>query len=178
MPKSNIETAIARGQGLSVTGASLESILEEAVFPPGVAVLVDILTDNKQQAKIDIRKVFKLHGANLSNTAYLFDKKGRLTLQSKEGVNEEMLLEEAVNVDALDVQEAESGWIISTEIKDLTLVADHLKTTLDMDIEESEIVWSAKELLDIDEKAASLLDEMIDKLKEIPSVKEIYTNVR
>jgi transcriptional/translational regulatory protein YebC/TACO1 len=178
MPKSNIEIAIARGQGLSASGNKLEPFMEEAMFPPGIAVLVDVFTDNKQQAKIDIRKVFKMHGANLSNTAYLFDKKGQLVFAAKEGVDEEMVLEEATNVDALDVEESESGWVVNTEIKDMTLVTEHIKNKLGLDIEESEIIWDPKETIEVTDKVAGPLSEMIDKLKEIPSVKEIYTNAR
>jgi transcriptional/translational regulatory protein YebC/TACO1 len=178
MPKANIETAIARGQGLSVSGSKLEPFLEEASYPPGIAILVDVLTDNKQQAKIDIRKIFKFHGANLSNTAYLFEKRGQLVFGAKEGVDEESMLEEAVNVNALDVEMSESGWTVYTEIQDMTVVTEHLKNKLGLEIEESEIIWDAKDLIEVDDKAAVPLLDMIEKLKEIPSVKEIYTNAK
>ncbi|TKA71829.1 hypothetical protein B0A49_06172, partial [Cryomyces minteri] len=76
--KASIEAAIARGQGVSASGAKLESLTIEAILPPSVAVVIDCETDNKLRTLADVRLLIKHYEGNVTPTNYLFAKKGRI----------------------------------------------------------------------------------------------------
>src|SRR5436190_22490915 len=94
-PKSSIEAAIARGQGISFTGAALESVILEAILPPSVAFVIDCQTDSKLRLLQDLRLIIKNYGGTVTPTSYLFEKKGIIVFEKDErGIGVDEVLDE------------------------------------------------------------------------------------
>ena len=107
MPKDNIERAIKRGSGES-GGADFEEVLYEGYGPNGVAILCDILTDNRNRTAGEIRKTFEVNGGNLGATgcvAWMFERKGLFTI-AQDRIDEEQLFELALDAGADDVSQS------------------------------------------------------------------------
>ncbi|HSB03976.1 MAG TPA: YebC/PmpR family DNA-binding transcriptional regulator [Thermodesulfobacteriota bacterium] len=106
MPKDNIDRAIKKGTG-ELEGVNYEEITYEGYGPGGVAMLVQVLTDNKNRTVADIRHIISKHNGNLGETgcvSWMFENKG-LILIDKAGVDEDKLLEVALDAGALDVKD-------------------------------------------------------------------------
>ena len=106
MPKDNIDRAIKKGTG-ELEGVTYEEITYEGYGPGGVAMLVQVLTDNKNRTVADVRHVFSKHNGNMGETgcvSWMFENKG-LILVDKAGVDEDKLLEVALDAGALDVKD-------------------------------------------------------------------------
>jgi YebC/PmpR family DNA-binding regulatory protein len=106
MPKDNIDRAIKKGTG-ELEGVTYEEITYEGYGPGGVAMLVQVLTDNKNRTVADVRHTFSKHNGNLGETgcvSWMFENKG-LILVDKAGVDEDKLLEVALDAGALDVKD-------------------------------------------------------------------------
>ncbi|KAJ4369613.1 hypothetical protein N0V83_005375 [Neocucurbitaria cava] len=180
VPKASIEAAIARGQGLSATGAALESLLLEAILPPTVATIIECQTDNKLRALADLRLLVKEAGGTVSPVNYMFEKKGRIIFRPKEGMGPDEVLEPALEAGALDVLEDEEGRVVLfTEPAQTKTTAETLAKELDMEIEESEIVYDPNEDTKValeDESAAKEFSSFLDKLQEVQGVTGVYTN--
>jgi YebC/PmpR family DNA-binding regulatory protein len=107
MPKDNIERAIKRGTG-EIEGGDVEEVLYEGYGPGGVAILCEIMTDNRNRTAPEIRKLFEKHGGNLGATgcvAYLFERKGLFVIPAS-GTTEEQIFEVVTEAGAEDVRRA------------------------------------------------------------------------
>src|SRR5438477_6243092 len=107
MPTDNIERAIKKGTG-ELEGVSYEEITYEAYGPGGVAILVQVLTDNRNRTVADVRSIITKHGGNLAAAgavAYMFQKRGLLTVE-RAGVDEDRVMEVALEGGSDDVREA------------------------------------------------------------------------
>lgn len=177
-PKASIEAAIARGQGLTSSGAKLEALTEEVMFPPSVGIIVEFMTESKAQTRLDLRKVVKDCGGTFSSTSYLFEKKGRISLRGKEGTDFDAIMEPALDAGALDVEDSEDGgFVVYTQVSDLKSVSDALTHKLGLEIDELEIIWDPQTRVEVDsEKLAGQLEKFTDLLKDIPSVQGVYIN--
>jgi YebC/PmpR family DNA-binding regulatory protein len=180
VPKATIEAAIARGQGLSTTGAALESLVLEAILPPSIATIIECQTDNKLRALADLRLIVKEAGGQVSTVGFMFEKRGRIILRSKENMGVDDILEPALDAGCTDVFEDNEGRVVLyTEPNQLSSIAEALSKELGMEIEESEIIYDPNEdtkvVLD-DEEAAGKLNEFLDDLQEVSGVQGVYMN--
>ena len=119
MPQDNIKRAIQRGTG-EIEGASYEEIVYEGYGPGGVAVIVDVLTDNRNRAVSEIRHAFSKNGGNLGESGsvgYMFTKKG-LIVVAKEAASEDKLTEIVLDAGAEDLSEDGDYWEITTAPED------------------------------------------------------------
>ncbi|KAF2024999.1 YebC-like protein [Setomelanomma holmii] len=180
VPKASIEAAIARGQGLSATGAALESLVLEAVLPPSIATIIECQTDNKLRALADLRLIVKEAGGTVSTVGYMFEKKGRIILQPKEGLGVDEVLEPALDAGALDVVEDEQGRIVLfTEPAQTKTTAETLAKQLEAEVEESEIIYDPNEdtKVQVDgEETATKLSDFLDELQEVQGIQGVYMN--
>ncbi|KAF1844911.1 YebC-like protein [Cucurbitaria berberidis CBS 394.84] len=180
VPKTSIEAAVARGQGLSASGAALESLVLEAILPPSVATIIECQTDNKLRALAELRLLVKEAGGNVSPVGYMFEKKGRIIFRLKENMGVDEVLEPALEAGVLDVIEDEEGRVVLfTEPAQTSTTAEALAKELGMEIEESEIVYDPNEDTKVsleDESAAKELNGFLDKLQEVQGVTGVYTN--
>ena len=145
--KASIESAIARGQGISATGATLENLTIEAMMPPAIAAVIECQTDSKARTLHEIRDVLKYFGANTTPTAFMFDRKGKIVFAKTEAIDDEKILEQAIEAGALDVEIDEDGKtvVILTEPNQTTAVTEALMSALKLKVESSDIVWDPKE---------------------------------
>lgn len=110
MPKDNIERAVKRGTG-ELDGGNLEEVLYEGYGPSGVAVLCEILTDNRNRTAPEVRKIFEICGGKLGATgcvAWMFDRKGLFTIPTDQ-IDEEKLMELVLEAGADDVRMNDDG---------------------------------------------------------------------
>ena len=127
MPRDNIERAIKRGTG-ELEGGEVEEIVYEGYGPGGVAVLCEIMTDNRHRTAPEIRKIFDTHGGKLGATncvAWMFERKG-LILVSAEKAGEERLMEVALEAGAEDLKREGDSFQIVCSPESLTAVGDAL----------------------------------------------------
>jgi transcriptional/translational regulatory protein YebC/TACO1 len=180
VPKAAIEAAVARGQGLSASGAALESVTIEAILPPSIATVIECQTDNKLRILADLRLLVKEAGGTVSPIGYMFEKKGRIILQKKDGIGADEVLEPALEAGVLDVvEDAEGRVVLFTEPAQTKTTAETLSRQLEMEIEESEIIWDPNEDTKValdDESAAKELNNFMEALQEVTGVQGVYTN--
>ena len=181
VPKASIEAAIARGQGLSTTGAALENLTLEAILPPSIATIIECQTDNKLRALAELRLIVKEAGGQVSTVGFMFEKKGRIILVKKENVGVDEVLEPALDAGALDVFEDEEGRVVLfTEPAQTNKIAESLAKEHGLDVEESEIIYDPNEdtkvPLDDEGAAKELSERFLDKLQDVQGIQGVYTN--
>lgn len=180
--KASIEAAVARGQGRSVSGASLESVTVEGILPNNVAVIIDCETDNKLRTLADVRMVMKEYGGTATPASYLFEKRGRVVFEKKDGVGLDEVLEPALEAGALDVDEdADGRLLVVTEPGGTRAVGDAMTSALGLQIATSDIVWDPNGDTKVglsDEDMAQDLSSFVDELQDKESsVQAVSMNV-
>ena len=145
LPKASIESAIARGQGKSSSGAPLVLLTIEAVVPPSVGVILECETSNKAQTLQDVKLLLKDVGGSASPSGHLFDRRGRVVLENPEGLGEDDVLDTAVDAGVVDLKVDEEGnFEFFTEPNETTLVMKNLVEGLKMNVLSSELAWVPK----------------------------------
>src|SRR5438552_11909804 len=128
MPKDNIERAVKKGCG-ELEGEELSEVVYEGYGPAGVALICDILTENRNRTAGEIRKIFEVHGGNLGATncvAWMFERKG-LLIAPAQHVTEERLIDLALEAGADDVRQSGTCFEITCDPARFEQVADALK---------------------------------------------------
>ncbi|OJD25077.1 hypothetical protein ACJ73_03555 [Blastomyces percursus] len=181
MSKSTIEAAVARGQGISPTGAALESVTIEALLPSSVAVVIECMTDQKMRTLQDVRFLVKHHGGTVTPTSYLFEKKGRIVFEKVEGLNVDDHLEHAIDAGAIDVDTDDQGRLrVFTEHADTKAVGDKLSAMTGLKIETADIIWDPNKdtIVELQSREdADKIEEILNAIREDSSVQDIYTNI-
>ncbi len=177
MPKENIDRAIKKGTG-DLDGAVYEEILYEGYGPGGVAVLVETMTDNKNRTVADIRHFFAKSGGNLGESgcvAWMFDNKGTMSVD-KAGVNEEELMDLALEAGAEDVIEEGDSFQIITAPESFNEVVERLEkgNLLFSDATLSMIPRNAIEVAE--EKTARSLLRLLENLEDHDDVQKVHAN--
>lgn len=176
MPKDNIERAIQRGAG-GGDGESYEAVLYEGYGPAGVAIICNILTDNRNRAASDVRYIFTKHGGALGtpgSVAWQFDRKGIILVDGAD-VDEESLMDLALDAGAEDIAEDGTQWQITTEPTELMSV----RTALDkagIAYASAELSMVPKTTVKPDEKEARQLLKLVDALEDSDDVQDVYAN--
>ena len=177
MPKDNIARAIKKGTG-DLDGAVYEEILYEGYGPGGIAVLVETMTDNKNRTVADVRHFFAKSGGSLGESgcvAWMFDKKGSITVD-REGVDEEELMDLAIEAGAEDVLEDETTFQILTEPDDFSEVVENLEKS-GVKCLEASITMIPKNTVEVDtEKTARSLMKLLDNLEDNDDVQKVHAN--
>ncbi|KAF3399982.1 putative transcriptional regulatory protein [Penicillium rolfsii] len=180
IPKNIIEAAIARGQGLSLTGQALESVTIEAMLPGGVAAVVECQTDQKARVLQDIRYIIKNGGGTVTPTTFLFEKKGRVVLERKDDANVDDFLEPAIEAGAMDIHADDKGrLVLLTDPSETKSVGEAFVKLSGLVIEELEMFWdpNPESLVDVqDKEQVKDLEDVLSSLRDDPSVQDIYLN--
>ena len=177
MPNDNIQRAVDKGTGAGSDGVEYERITYEGYAPGGVAVLVEVLTDNRNRAASDVRYIFSKNGGNLGTTgsvSYLFDRKG-IILVPKDTVDEDGLMEAALEAGADDVEEMEDDYRVVTTPEDFTSVRDALDES-GIEYENAEITLEPQNSIDLEAGTARQTLRLIDALEDNDDVQEVYAN--
>ena len=177
MPKDNIERAIKKGTG-ELGGASYEELLYEGYAPGGVAVLVEVLTDNKNRAAANVRNLFSKNGGNLGATgsvAYMFNRKGVIEYDA-EVVSEEKLMDEALEAGAEDIQSDAGILTVTTDPNDFASVLEGLQEK-GFESVSAEISMVPATYMSLDAETVRKVLKMIERLEEDDDVQNVYTNL-
>jgi len=177
MPNDNIQRAIDKGTGAGSDADAYERITYEGYAPGGVAVLVDVLTDNRNRAASDVRYVFSKNGGKLGTSgsvAYLFERKG-VILVSKDSADEDELMEVALESGAEDVEEHENDYRVVSAPEDFSAVRDALSEA-NIPYENAEITMEPQNSIDLDAGTARQTLRLIDALEENDDVQAVYAN--
>ncbi|MHC6204736.1 YebC/PmpR family DNA-binding transcriptional regulator [Breznakiellaceae bacterium SP9] len=177
MPKDNIDRAIKKGTG-ELEGVNYEELTYEAYIPGGVAVLIEVLTDNKNRAAADVRNIITRAGGQLATAgavSRLFKRQGIVTLDG-EKYTEDKVLEVALDGGAEDVSSSEGTIEVTTAPEDFESVLNVLTEkgfeTLDAEIS---MIPEAPVRLDDDGTGKAL--RLIERLEENEDVQNVYSNV-
>ena len=175
MTRDTINRAIQRGAG-GGDGEQLETIVYEGYGPAGSAVMVECLTDNRNRTVAEVRHAFSKCGGNLGtdgSVAYLFSKKGLLTFV---GVDEDALMDAALEAGADDVVTEEDGSIeVYTTPNDFGTVLDGLEAA-GFKPQSAEVTMIASTEAELDADTAPKLMRLIDMLEDLDDVQEVYHN--
>jgi YebC/PmpR family DNA-binding regulatory protein len=176
MPKDNIERAIQRGAG-GAEGDAYESIVYEGYGPGGVAIICNILTDNRNRTASDVRYIFTKNGGSLGgpgSVAWQFDRKGVVVIE-REGVDEDILMELALEAGAEDIAEDGEQWQVTTDPADLANVRAALEGA-GIGYASAELTLVPKTTVQPTEKEARQVLRLVDALEENDDVQEVVAN--
>lgn len=176
MPKENIERAIKKGTG-ELEGTSYEESSYEGYGPGGVAVLVDCLTDNKNRTVAEVKHAFERNGGNLGEpgcVAWMFDKKGLIVIE-KDQVDEEKLLDLALEAGAQDVNDEESEIEVITDPADFEGVKEVIEAA-NIPYTLAEISMIPKNTVKLEGKKAQQMLNLMQALEDNDDVSNVYAN--
>jgi YebC/PmpR family DNA-binding regulatory protein len=176
MPKDNIERAIKKGTG-ELEGVNYEESVYEGYGPGGAAIFVESLTDNKNRAVADIRHIFSKAGGNLGANgcvSYLFEKKGYLVIE-KAAVDEETVMETALDAGAEDMREDGGNFEIITDPKDFESVKEAIDAA-SIPCIDAEITMLPQTAANLERKEAEQMVRLMEALEDCDDVQKVYTN--
>ena len=177
MPKDNIDRGIKKGTG-ELEGVVYEEITYEGYGPGGVAVLVECMTDNRVRTVADVRHAFSKSGGNMGESgcvAWMFDKKGSLTID-KSTIDEDSLLEMALDAGAEDVVVDEDEFQVLTAPEDFSTVRETLSEK-GVHFLEAGINMIPQNTIEVtEEKTAQQILTLLERLEDHDDVQHVYAN--
>ena len=174
MPRDTMDRAIARGVG-GQAGGGVEELTYEGYGPGGVAVLVEVMTDNRNRTVAAVRHAFSKYGGNLGtdgSVAYLFAKQGVVSL---DGVDEEAVMDLAIEAGAEDIESEDGVISVVTPPESFSEVLDALKGG-GFDPEHAEVALVPTTTNPCDEETAAKVLRLIDALEDVDDVQNVYCN--
>ncbi|MGB9692630.1 MAG: YebC/PmpR family DNA-binding transcriptional regulator [Candidatus Sumerlaeaceae bacterium] len=176
MPMKNIENAIKRGTG-EIEGATYEEVVYEGYGPGGVAIMVEATTDNRNRTTAEIRHLFSKYNGSLGAVgcvSYLFSKRGIITV-NKESIEEDRLLEAALEAGAEDVKTEDEGYQVITDQGQLQAVREVLEKA-GIKVERAEMVNIPSTTKRVEGRDAETLLKLLDALEEHDDVQSVSSN--
>jgi YebC/PmpR family DNA-binding regulatory protein len=177
MPADNIKRAIQKGTG-ELPGVTYEEIVYEGYGPGGVAVYVEILTDNKMRTTPEIRHIFTKHGGDLgqpNSVSWMFEKKGQFTL-SGGAVKEDRLMEIVLEAGADDLGRDEDTFEVTCAPAALNAVREALEKA-SIPTLTSGVVMAPQNVVHLDGKRAHQCVKLLEALEEHEDVQHVYANL-
>ena len=176
VPKDNIQRAIQKGIG-ATDGGDYEEITYEGYGPSGVALVVEVMTDNRNRAAADVRHAFSKHGGNLGESGsvtWMFKRKGVFVLPGDAGDEEELMMM-ALDAGAEEFKNDDDDYEVLTTPENYDAVE---KAFQDADIEMtiSKITMVPDTTIALDSDDASKMQNLLDALDDLDDVKDVYSN--
>lgn len=176
MPVDNIKRTIEKASGSGAV--EFEEIIYEGYGPYGVAMMLDVATDNRNRTAAEVRRLFTKYGGNLGETgcvAWMFEKRGVIFIKEN-SAKEDELLSVALDAGALDIENMDDGYEIATEPSKLSAVRAALDENK-IKYESCEITWIPQNNVKIEnEEEASRLIKLVEDLEELDDVQQVYAN--
>ena len=177
MTRDTVDRAIARGAGTNEAD-DMEELTYEGYAPGGIAVLIEVMTDNRNRTVAEVRHAFSKRGGNLGtdgSVAYLFSRKGQLSFAP--GVDEEQLMDAALEAGAEDIEPSEDGSIdVTTPWESFAEIKAALEGA-GFTAEDGEVTMIASTTVPVDAAGAEKLMGLVDMLEDLDDVQNVYTNV-
>ena len=181
VPGDNIDRAIRKGAG-ELEGVSYEEVAYEGYGPGGVAVLVETLTDNRNRTVSEVRHLFARHGGNLGENgcvAWMFQRRGLFAfdraVMDESGVDEEALVEFALELEAEDFSVEEDSYNVYTSVEAFHAAKDEVEAR-GLAIGVAALVMEPQNLIRVDEAVAGRLVRLIDALEDQDDVQHVWAN--
>ncbi len=177
MPKDNITRAIKRGTG-ELAGGTVEEVIYEGYGPHGVAVMCDIMTDNRNHTAPELRKVFEVNGGKLGATncvAYMFDRKGLFVLPQS-AIEEEQLMEIALEAGAEDVKQGTETFEITCDPEHYSQVSEVLAQA-ELEITSQQLTRIPTNTVDLDATQATQVLKLLEALDDHDDVQNVSANL-
>ena len=177
MPNDNIKRAIQKGTG-ELEGVSYEEFTYEGYGPGGVALFMEVLTDNKQRTVADIRHAMNKHGGNLGengSVAWMFEKLGQIIISEK-GNDEDLIFEEALEAGADDFSNADGEFIITTAPSETVNVSDALSNK-GYNITSSALEMVPKTTTKVEGSDVKKLMTLMEVLEDNDDIQNLYSNL-
>lgn len=176
MPKDNIERAIKKGTG-ELGNAIYEELTYEAYAPGGVAVLIEVLTDNKNRAAAEVRNIITKAGGSLATAnavMRLFSRKGVISLDG-EKYTEDKVMEVALEAGADDIVNEDGEIVVYTTPENFEAVLNAINNA-GMETDGAEVSMVPETSVDVDKEAGSKISKLIERLEENDDVQNVYHN--
>ncbi|MBI89152.1 MAG: YebC/PmpR family DNA-binding transcriptional regulator [Candidatus Marinimicrobia bacterium] len=175
LPADKIERAIKKGTG-ELDGVVYEEVTYEGYGPGGIALLLNIITDNKNRTVAEIRHILSKYNGNLGESgsvSWIFNKIGQIIISSS--CEDDKAFNAAIESGAEDFEINEDYYIISTKVEELMEVRDKLEE-LDFNIMSAEIEMIPKSLQKLERKQSDLALKLLDELEDNDDVNKLFTN--
>jgi len=184
MPKDNIQRAISKGAGGE--GADYEEMRYEGFGPAGIGIIVEVSTDNKNRAAMEVRTAFSKNGGNLGETgsvSFMFDQIGEITYPLAAG-DEDTMMEAAMEAGADDVESDEPSddpdidpeHTFYTQRDELAIVAGALEKELGAEPKGVNMIWKAQTPIDAPTNAGTII-RLVEALEDLDDVQNVYHNL-
>jgi YebC/PmpR family DNA-binding regulatory protein len=176
MPKDNIERAIKKGTG-ELEGVNYEELTYEGYGPGGVAMMLEVLTDNKNRTVADVRHIFSRHSGSLGEggcVSWMFEKKG-LILIGKDKTDEDRLIEVALDAGALDVKDAGKEFEVTTDAAKFEGVKKALEDA-GFKSNYAEVTMVPQSTVRLTGKEAEHMLKLMEGLEDSDDVQKVYAN--
>lgn len=177
LPAENIARTIAKATG-TLEGVSYEEIQYEGYGPHGVAILLDIVTDNRNRTAADIRHVFKKRGGNMAESgavAWMFDRTGQLIVDRMRVEDGEAFMLGIIEAGAEDVEETDDSYLITTPSESFALVRDAVEG-MGVAYEDARLTYVPSTTMSIEGEAAEEVYDLIETLENHDDVQTVYSN--
>ncbi len=176
MPADNIKRAIRKGTG-EEPGVSYEEAQYEAYGPGGAAVIIDVLTDNKNRTVGELRHMLEKHGGNLASTnavAWMFNKKGYIVIE-KAKADEEKLLGAVLEAGADDMQDDADNWEVLSAPEAFQAVRDAVKQ-LGIEPASAQVSMIPQNLVMLEGKVAQQMLKLMEAIDDLDDVQHVWSN--
>ena len=177
VPNDTIERAIKRGSG-ELEGQQLELVTYEGYGPGGVAMLIEALTDNRNRTASAVRHAFAKAGGNMAeagSVAYLFNRKGQIVIPA-EGVDEDRVMEVALEAGAEDVESGEDGFVVTTAPGDLREVRAAFERA-GIAYQSAEVTMVPTVSVPLDREGAVKVLRLLDAIEDLDDTQDVYANL-
>jgi len=178
MPKDNIDRAIKRGTGDGADAMQMEEQIYEGYGPHGTAILLQVVTDNRNRTVSEVRHTFSLFGGNLGadgSVAWMFSRKGVITIAPGKHDPDEIALV-AIDAGASDVEPSEDSVTVYTEMADFRAVRDALAAQ-GYEITDAQLSWIPQSQITLSEQEAITNLKLMEALEELDDVQEVFSNL-
>jgi YebC/PmpR family DNA-binding regulatory protein len=178
MPMDNIEKAVKRGTG-EIDGEKFETILYEGYGPGGTAIMVEVMTENRNRTAADVRNIFSKSGGNLGETGcvgWLFERKGVILVEKREIADEEAFMLDMIDSGAEDIDEDSGIYEIKTNPAEFM----HVRKNLDeknIKVKSAELTYVPKSTVDVSKKDAEKVLRLINLLDDHDDIQNVYSNI-
>ena len=176
MPQDNIDRAVKKATG-ELEGVTYHELTYEGYGPAGVAVLVEVATDNKNRTVAEVRHIFSKSSGSLGETgsvAWMFDRKGVISMPA-EGKSEEDVMELVLDAGVDDISLDEDYFEIQTPVETFEPVRK-LLVEKDFKVENANLQWIAKNMIEVKGEDAEKVMKLIESLEDIDDVQNVYSN--
>ncbi|MYL33331.1 YebC/PmpR family DNA-binding transcriptional regulator [Pontibacillus yanchengensis] len=178
VPNENIDRAINKATG-NLDGANYEETTYEGYGPAGVAVMVEVLTDNRNRTASEVRHAFNKHNGNLGENgcvSFMFDRKGYIVVNRNEhNINEEELMLEVIEAGADEMETHEESFEIYTDPESFQDVRTALESQ-GYTLENAEVTFFPQTYSHVEGEEAEQIEKLIDMLEDLEDVQEVYHN--